>query len=223
MQSRSFQLVLVTLLVSLTCLACSPKGDHSTVNQNKDFVSIKGQNFIDPQGRTLTLHGINVVNKNKEAKYLGHITPEEFAKFKSWGFNVVRLGIIWDGLEPEPGVYNEDYLQGIDQMIQWASESDLYVFLDMHQDLYSVEFSDGAPSWATITNDLPEALQDDEWVQTFNEGLEFANIYYAKNTVWEQIDVAIGEELERLSVDELTAEEFLTSAEERVNDILASE
>ncbi len=74
-----------------------------------------------------------------------------------------------------------------------------------------------------ITNELPEALQDDEWVQAFNEGLEFANIYYAKNTVWEQIDVAIGEELERLSVDEITAEEFLTSAEERVNEILASQ
>ncbi len=74
-----------------------------------------------------------------------------------------------------------------------------------------------------ITNELPEALQDDEWVQTFNEGLEFANIYYAKNTVWEQIDVAIGEELERLSVDEITAEEFLTTAEERVTEILASQ
>ena len=74
-----------------------------------------------------------------------------------------------------------------------------------------------------ITNELPESLQDDEWVQAFNQGLEFANIYYAKNTVWEQIDVAIGEELERLSVNEITAEEFLISAEERVNEILASE
>ena len=122
---------------------------------NNGYVSIKGQNFIDPQGRVLTLHGVNVVNKDPKTGYLGHITNEEIALFKTWGFNVVRLGIIWDGLEPEPGVYNQDYLRGIDEMIQWATDNGLYVFLDMHQDLYSVEFSDGAPTWASITNDQP--------------------------------------------------------------------
>jgi ABC-type glycerol-3-phosphate transport system substrate-binding protein len=73
-----------------------------------------------------------------------------------------------------------------------------------------------------ITKEIPEALKDDEWVQTFNEGLQYANIYYSKNEVWEQIDVAIGEELERLVVDEITAEEFLNNAEQRVNEILQS-
>lgn len=150
---------LIALFVSILngSQSCHQKKSLTIGDQeNKsEFVSIEGQNFIDPQGRTLTLHGINVVNKNSENNYLGHISKEEFAMFKAWGFNVIRLGIIWDGLEPEPGVYNEAYLKGIDQMIQWASESDLYVFLDMHQDLYSVEFSDGAPSWATITNGLP--------------------------------------------------------------------
>ena len=120
-----------------------------------EYVSIADQSFIDPYGRELVLHGVNVVNKDPKTGYMGHITPEEFVKLKSWGFNAVRLGIIWDGLEPEPGVYNEAYLKGIDEMIQWAAEHDIYVFLDMHQDLYSVEFSDGAPSWATITDDKP--------------------------------------------------------------------
>lgn len=73
-----------------------------------------------------------------------------------------------------------------------------------------------------ITNEIPEGLKDDEWVQAFNEGLQYANIYYSKNAVWEQIDVAIGEELERLVVDEITAEEFLNNAEQRVNEILQS-
>ena len=73
-----------------------------------------------------------------------------------------------------------------------------------------------------ITNEIPEGLKDDEWVQAFNEGLQYANIYYSKNEVWEQIDVAVGEELERLVVDEITAEEFLNSAEQRVNEILQS-
>ena len=120
-----------------------------------DFVSIRGQNFVDSDGRDLILHGINVVNKDPSTGYLGHVDPNDFEKFKRWGFNVVRLGIIWDGLEPEPGVYNEQYLQGIDTMIQWAADEGIYVFLDMHQDLYSIQFSDGAPLWATIIDAQP--------------------------------------------------------------------
>jgi endoglycosylceramidase len=123
-------------------------------------VFVEAQKFKDPYGRDLILHGINVVNKNPESDYVGHITPEEMKKFKSWGFNVIRLGIIWDGLEPEPGMYNEEYLSKIDEMIQWAGDNDLYIMLDMHQDLYSVEFSDGAPIWATITDDQPHQMGD---------------------------------------------------------------
>ncbi len=142
---------MVMLLTLMLFSAC----DQQTDNVAKEFVSVKGQRFIDSQGRQLILHGINVVNKDPETGYLGHVGPGDFAKFKSWGFNVIRLGIIWDGLEPEPGEYNEEYLKGIDEMIQWAADHDLYVFLDMHQDLYSVKFSDGAPEWATITDGQP--------------------------------------------------------------------
>ncbi len=148
---------IVILITAIGFQSCNKSTSDSNSNTNKisEYVSIKDQNFIDPYGRELTLHGINVVNKDPNTKYLGHITAEEFAKLKSWGFNAVRLAIIWDGLEPEPGVYNEAYLEGIDEMIQWAAANDIYVFLDMHQDLYSVEFSDGAPTWATITNNQP--------------------------------------------------------------------
>ena len=149
-KSKAFQ-IFFTLFIAIFLSACLQTAEKP--GQKNEFVSIKGQNFIDPEGRTLILHGINVVNKDPKTKYLGHVTKEDFARFKTWGFNVVRLGIIWDGLEPKPGVYNEDYLKGIDGMINWASENDIYIFLDMHQDLYSVLYSDGAPEWATITND----------------------------------------------------------------------
>lgn len=149
--------ILLLLVTALAFQLCNRSASDSANSADKisEYVSIKGQNFIDPYGRDLTLHGINVVNKNPDTKYLGHVGPEDFTKFKTWGFNVVRLGIIWDGLEPEPGVYNEEYLKGIDEMIHWAADNNIFVFLDMHQDLYSVEFSDGAPSWATITEDQP--------------------------------------------------------------------
>ena len=148
-------MLLMTVLLSQQ--SCNQNNSHRVDAHTKksDFVYIKDQKFKDPYGRDLNLHGINVVNKNPDTGYVGHISQEEMATFKSWGFNVVRLGIIWDGLEPEPAIYNEDYLLKIDEMIQWAAENDLYVFLDMHQDLYSVDFSDGAPPWATISNDQP--------------------------------------------------------------------
>jgi endoglycosylceramidase len=154
---QNISLIALLLTVCYSYQSCNQKSTSSGEAQIKksEFVYIKDQKFKDPYGRDLILHGINVVNKNPEMEYVGHITPQEMATFKSWGFNVIRLGIIWDGLEPEPGQYNEEYLLKIDEMIQWAAANDLYVFLDMHQDLYSVEFSDGAPSWATITNDQP--------------------------------------------------------------------
>ena len=83
------------------------------------------------------------------------MVQEDFKKISDWGFNVIRLGIIWDGLEPEPGVYNDSMFQCLDERIGWAGENGLYVILDMHQDLYSVQFSDGAPDWATLTDDQP--------------------------------------------------------------------
>jgi len=131
--------------------------DDEGSEKRSDYVYVEGQSFKDPYGRDLILHGINVVNKDPNSNYVGHISPEEIAKFKTWGFNVIRLGIIWDGLEPEPGKYNEEYLSRIDEMIQWASDHDLYVVLDMHQDLYSVKYiaGDGAPVWATIDEDKP--------------------------------------------------------------------
>jgi len=101
--------------------------------------------FVDLQGRQVILHGINMVNKDARAGYLGSEDLKTFASFRRWGFNCVRLGVIWDGLEPKPGVFNEAYLQGIDRQIAWAKANDLYVLLDMHQDLYSVLYAVGAP------------------------------------------------------------------------------
>lgn len=113
-------------------------------------ITVQGNRFVDDQGRQVVLNGINVVSKSKEEQYLFQAGPEFYANLKKWGINCIRFIIIWDGLEPEPGVYNEQYLQEIDKRIQWADDKDLFVVLDMHQDLFSVKYSDGAPEWATL-------------------------------------------------------------------------
>lgn len=129
-------------------------GDSPTVQGGIDvepgFITVSGTRFLDAQGRQLILNGVNVVDKNPGNNYLGNETQATFAEFRTWGFNCIRLGVIWDGLEPEPGLYDEEYLKGIDERIEWAEANGIYVLLDMHQDLFSVKFSDGAPEWATL-------------------------------------------------------------------------
>lgn len=97
------------------------------------------------------------------------------------------------------------------EFLSWASAGDQYA--DIYRSI----------GLLPITNDMPEEFADDAWVQTFNEGLQYAQIYYEKHPAWEQIDVAMGEELERVVVGEISPAEFLEIAEGRVNEILDSE
>ncbi len=126
-----------------------------------------GTRFADPQGRHVLLHGINVVNKDPGAGYFFDEGPALYTRLRSWGFNVVRLGVIWDGLEPEPGVYDEAYLGRLDRQIAWAKAHDLFVFLDMHQDLYSALYADGAPEWATLTDGAPHVDLGGVWSDAY--------------------------------------------------------
>jgi len=140
---------LIYLLFSVAVFtSCSDK-------PSAGFVSVDGTSFRDQHQRELILNGINLIIKDASQGYLCGMEKKEFKQISDWGFNVIRLGIIWDGLEPEPGVYNDSMFLCLDERISWAKEYGLYVLLDMHQDLYSVQFSDGAPEWATITDDQP--------------------------------------------------------------------
>jgi endoglycosylceramidase len=96
----------------------------------------------------------------------------DFAQMRSLGYNLVRLVLNWSQLEPEPGVYDTNYLNRINQVVGWATQQGIYVILDMHQDEYSRFIlpgakktlpsgcpasggSDGAPAWAVFTDGKP--------------------------------------------------------------------
>jgi endoglycosylceramidase len=119
------------------------------------LVTVSGTRFLDGTGKPLLLHGINIINKNPAEGYTARIEQSDFAAIHSWGMNCVRLGILWDGLEPQPGRIDEAYLDRIARIVGWAKAEGLYVLLDMHQDLFSVKFSDGAPAWATLDDGRP--------------------------------------------------------------------
>ena len=64
---------------------------------------------------------------------------------------MIRLGIIWKALEPQPGVYDDAYLDRIERTYRVLRKQGIAVLLDFHQDLYNERFQgEGAPDWAVV-------------------------------------------------------------------------
>eukprot|EP01137_Pigoraptor_chileana_P012112 Opistho-2@64090 len=113
--------------------------------------------------------------EGKYAQSTNYSSGNDFAQMRALGFNVIRLCLTWSQLEPTPGVYDKVFLARVAQIISWAKEQDIYVIIDMHEDLYSrfifgdvtrqqppyltaCDGQDGAPAWAVATSDLWPAL-----------------------------------------------------------------
>ena len=106
-------------------------------------VAVDGQRFVDKAGRQLILHGINTGGNPKSDT--SWADPKWFVHMRDWGYNVLRLQIEWSRLEPQYGKYDEAYLKQVDQQIAHAKANGIYIFLDMHQDLFGVKTGyDGA-------------------------------------------------------------------------------
>ena len=149
----------------------------------KNRISIRYNRFIDNTGRHVLLRGVNMVSKDKGQNYIGDWDDEDFQNLQNWGFNVIRFGVIWDGLEPEPGVFNDSYIEELRRLIKLANKYDLHIILDMHQDLFCSAYASGAPVWATITEGEtfePGAVWSDAYL--FNGAVQKAFDHFWKNT-----------------------------------------
>ncbi len=119
--------------------------------------------ITDFQGRALVLHGLNTSNNSK---YYRDGMPwiqasDVLAENSRLGTNAVRFIIFWALVEPEKGVYDDQYLANVLTRVSWYGALGMHVILDMHQDLYGPgafndgpEDVDGAPRWATYTDGL---------------------------------------------------------------------
>ena len=171
-------------------------------------VTVRGDKFVDGAGREVLLQGINFVCKEKDKGYLWPEHKRLFAWFAQSGFNLIRLGIFWDGVEPEPGKYDQAYLDKIKGVIEDAREQGLYVLVDMHQDLWSVLYADGAPEWATLTDGAEHPTDCAMWFDAYlrSEAIINAADHFWKNdpaadgrglmdhyeAMWERIAQALG-------------------------------
>jgi len=139
------------ILVALFLFGCE---EDSTVPE----LEMPNQAILDQYGRNLILHGWNTSSSAK-----GHperqpwiVESDVERELVEFGNNFVRYLIFWDGVEPERGVYDEEYLDKVEERVNWYTSRGMYVMLDMHQDLYSIVFGgDGAPEWALETSGNP--------------------------------------------------------------------
>lgn len=130
-------------------------------------IHIEGTRFLDEDGKQVLMNGLCFICREKEKGYLEAELDRKFCHYSRHGFNLVRLGIFWDGVEPEPGVYDDAYLERVKEAVNQAEKYGIYVFLDMHQDLYSVKFIDGAPVWATLDEGLPHPQECSMWYEAY--------------------------------------------------------
>ncbi len=157
--------------------------------------SPQGGFIYDQYGRVVILHGVNAVYKRPPYElYVDPGKPWDFSRkdaaaIAGLGFNIVRLGIIWAGIEPgtlgsnnpvictpgtpsDPNQWNQAvadaYLTRVRQTVDLLATYHIYTLLDMHEDVYTRGFGgEGAPAWAVCTNGLPLKALPGRWSNTY--------------------------------------------------------
>ena len=107
-----------------------PVGERPyTANAKKmALISVKGNKFVDPRGKTVLFRGLSISDPDKLEKQ-GHWTKDHFAKVKEMGAMVVRIPVhpvAWRERTPA------EYLKLLDQAVEWSTDVDLYIDLDWH-------------------------------------------------------------------------------------------
>ena len=121
-----------------------------------------GRWLVDAQGRVFVGHGANIVKK--VAPYVRSEFAEADARMLAdEGFTVARIGFIWAGAEPQPGVYDDAYIGKVLALDDLLAKYGIRTLVDFHQDSWSEgRGGDGAPAWATLGSG-PDFLGQDSF------------------------------------------------------------
>ena len=130
-------------------------------------IRLQDTRFLNESGKEVIFQGVNVLHRGREN---GHLYPDlekAFPFFRESGFNLLRLGIFWDGAEPAPGKVDLDYLNRVKALVRTAEKYGIYILLDMHQDLFAQKFIDGAPDWACLDEGAFHPAQCNLWYEAY--------------------------------------------------------
>jgi len=147
-------ILLASMLHSAYAGAATPKTDQAWVFSGEGFLRAEGNRIVDEKGSIILLRGANFFGY--EYGLWSMHTELDYRTMASWGFNIVRLPIAWNFIEPQPGRYDDSYFTNyVDRDIAWAKKYGLRIILDMHQYSWSPYFTyfdswhtAGVPSWA---------------------------------------------------------------------------
>ena len=153
--------------------------------------------ITDSGGNVVILHGVNLVSKtNKTPEQLGFDArnAEFLAKH---GFSVVRLGVGWCNVQPNPtGGYDDKYLASLAKTIELLAQFNIYTLVDFHQDAYGAPWGYGAPAWAVAAGGSPTPHYDFPICTFGGDQLNFLDIHkvqtdcdYALDAFWSNISV----------------------------------
>ncbi|MDR3344789.1 MAG: cellulase family glycosylhydrolase [Oscillospiraceae bacterium] len=148
-------------------------------------ISTQGMRFVDEYGRERIFRGINLIDKKphlgKKVIFKYPVDDAYLQRCQSLGFNLIRLGALWDVFEPQPGQYNEEFLDELGEILDRCAKYGIYVFLDVHQDVWGEAANkggSGAPAWATLTDGYKVKNTRFVW----SEG------YFFRKAVWAAFD-----------------------------------
>ncbi|CAF1390470.1 unnamed protein product [Rotaria sordida] len=133
------KLLVVFVICFLLIITCYGSAD----------VHARNTYIVDEAKRVRFYHGVNFVQKGFPWYPSELLDPAFVANLHQWGLNVVRLGIMWAGVEPQPQQYNVTYLNIMKQIVELLESNNIYVLFDLHQDVLSSRFGtyDGIPLW----------------------------------------------------------------------------
>eukprot|EP00929_Paragymnodinium_shiwhaense_P109254 TRINITY_DN7563_c0_g1_i1.p1 TRINITY_DN7563_c0_g1~~TRINITY_DN7563_c0_g1_i1.p1 ORF type:complete len:554 (+),score=122.00 TRINITY_DN7563_c0_g1_i1:81-1742(+) len=120
-----------------------------------DTVRLDSQGaFRDGSGRARVFHGVNVVYKQAPwlpsegaSDFRYSLNDDDAALLRKWGFNVVRFGLMWEGLEPQRDQWDDSYLARFSNFTKRLGKQGVYTLVDMHQDLLARKYcGEGVPA-----------------------------------------------------------------------------
>jgi endoglycosylceramidase len=147
----------IGLVASIALAVSAP-----AVAQPRSPLGHAGRWITDASGRVVILHGLNMVYKLPPyAPDAAGFGADDAAFLEAHGFNSVRLGTLYVGVEPQPGSYDNGYLARIAATVKALGRHGIYSLLDFHQDLYNEIFQgEGEPAWSVQDDGLPPVPQN---------------------------------------------------------------
>jgi beta-glucosidase len=150
---RNLRALAVLCAAGVMCCAAMPaSADAAPTKGGPDTQPLHrtGQWLVDARGRVFVGHGVNIVKK--VAPYVRTGFGESDARLLAdEGFTVARIGFIWAGVEPQPGVYDDAYIDKVLALDDLLARYGIRTLVDVHQDSWSEQTGgDGAPAWATL-------------------------------------------------------------------------